>query len=346
MNKRPHSGWQEGVDNWNLWYAYRVNNDLAARDSLFEGYYNQCTRILAKHVTYVDQRDQTREDAVQESAILMLTIMGEFNPMRAESFKAYIISYGTKRAIDVARTRSAIPRRAREATAIYNEAREQLSAIEGTLRSNSKPDMEAILGYAVENEMWPKWLGNPTVEKVLEAIAVRDRGLSEYSLDALASAGTANDEGRPRESVLAKVEGHEFDVIENVMISNLRSILTYILADMPEHDREVLIAFSERPLEDGTVGGAEAVRQMLQERADESLTYPEVITLEQAQKCLKEAQVSAKTSFLKNQDDILVRDSDYELLEIIQKYFESVNEFEKLNLDGSGYRSSEELTLY
>lgn len=346
MNKRPHAGWQESKENWDLWYAYRVNGDLTARDTLFEGYLNQCTRILAKHVTYVDQKEQSREDSLQESAILMLTIMGEFNPMKAESFKAYVISYGTKRAIDVARTRSVIPRRVREATAIYNEARERLAAIEGRTRNNSKDDMAVVLDYAVREGMWPQWLGNATVEKVTEAIGIRDRGLSEYSLDALASTGTGDDEARAGESVLAKVEGHEDQVIQNVMMESLRDILNLVLSDMPAHDREVLEAYSDWPLEDGNVGGAEGVRQMLQQRADKALVHPSEITTEQANKALEEARVAARTAFLNRQDDILVRDSGDELLDIIQRYFESAEPFAGGAEAGSDWKDAEELTLY
>lgn len=346
MNKRPHGGWQEGKDNWNLWYAYRVNGDLIARDELFESYLNQCSRILAKHVTYSDAKEQSREDAMQESAILMLTIMGEFNPMRAESFKAYVISYGTKRAIDIARTRSVIPRRVREATAIYNQARENLTAIEGFTRNNSRADMTYILEYAVREGMWPQWLGNATVEKVSEAISIRDRGLSEYSLEALASTGTGDDEGRTRESVLAKVEGHENTVVNTLMMKNLHDILMLILSDIPEHDREVLGSYADLPLEDGSVGGVEGVRQMLQQRANDALPNPSEITLEQAQRSLEGARVSARTAFLDRQDDILVRESGDELLEMIHQYFLSAEPFIVGFQSPKVWRESEEVTLY
>lgn len=345
MNKRPHAGWQESKENWDLWYAYRVNGDIIARDTLFESYLNQCSRILAKHVTYVDQKEQSREDSLQESAILMLTIMGEFNPMKAESFKAYVISYGTKRAIDIARTRSVIPRRVREATAIYNQARENLAAIEGFTRNNSKDDMAFVLDYAVREGMWPQWLGNATVEKVTEAIGIRDRGLSEYSLDALASTGTGDDEGRTGETVLARVDSHENNVINTVMAENLRDILNLVLNDLPAHDREVLNAFADWPLEDGNVGGVEGVRQMLQVRANSGLVHPSDITTEQASKALEDARSAARTCFLRRQDDILVRDSGDELLEIIHQYFVSAEGFMSATLPDN-WTESEELTLY
>lgn len=349
MNKRPHDGWQEGKGNWDLWYAFHMGGDIGARDALFDQYVSQCTRILAKHVTYVDQKEQSREDALQESAILMLTIMGEFNPMRAESFKAYIISFGTKRAVDVARTRSVIPRRVREATAIYNEAREQMAAQEGFLRTNNRGDMSEILAYAVRNGMWPQWLGNPTVEKVTEAIGIRDRGLSEYSLDTMVSTGTGDDDGRTRESVLARVNGHEDSVVKDLMTSNLREILDFILALVPEHDREVLVAFTDEVVftdenvDTGRVGGVDGVKALLGRRAQEGGISNALITNEQAAKALDEARTSARTAFIAAQDDILVRDSDDELLEIIHRYLlkAEVN----TSVDRKRYKEFEEVTL-
>lgn len=346
MTSKPHKGWQESAENWDLWRRWKTQGDTAARDVLFEKYLPQCSRILAKNVSYIDQREASQEDSLQEAGILMLNIMNEFNPMKAESFKVYIISYGTRRAVDVARTYSTVPRRVREATAIYNEAREQLAAIEGETRSNSPTDIQAVLDFAMEENMWPSWLGKATVSKIQEAMSIRDRGLSSYSLDSMAGSGSGDDEGGQRESVAARVDSHEEEVVEEVMRQNLREILNFILVDLPQYDRNILDAYTNFPLENGEVGGVEGVRCYMQTLSDANTpegAETEEVSRGRAVKAIKAAQAQARSLFIEKQDDILVRDSDDELLEIIAKYFEAVENKSPEAING--YRKSEELTL-
>lgn len=319
----PHKGWQESAENWELWRRYKNEDDMAARDELFGMYLSQCSRILSRYVSYVDQREANYEDSMQEAGILMLGIMGEFNPMKAESFKVYIISYGTRRAVDIARTNSTVPRRVREATAIYNHAREQLELIEGFQRSMAPVDIQYVLDYVVEQEMWPKWLGQPTVEKIQTAVEVRDRGLASYSLDAPMG---DDEDGGSRESVAVRVEGHEDSVVNDIMRENLSEVLNFVLRDLSDYDRDILEAAVTFPLENGEVGGVEGVRCHMQ-ALSESLGYgDEEVSRGRAVKALGSAQSQARSLFIKHQDDILVHGSGDELLEIISRYLNSVEE--------------------
>ncbi len=323
---KPHKGWQESAENWELWRRYKNDGDIVARDELFATYLSQCSRILSRYVSYVDQREANYEDSMQEAGILMLGIMGEFDPMKAESFKVYIISYGTRRAVDVARTNSTVPRRVREATAIYNNAREQLELLEGFQRSMAPVDIQYVLDYITEQEMWPKWLGQPTVEKIQTAVEVRDRGLASYSLDAPMG---DDEDGSSRESVAVRVEGHEDAVIDDIMRENLREILNFVLRDLSDYDRDILEAAVSFPLENGEVGGIEGVRCHMQ-AISESLGFgEEEVSRGRAVKALGSAQSQARTLFIKNQHHLLVHESGDELLEIVAKYLESVEDAER-----------------
>ena len=317
----PHKGWQESAENWELWRRYKNEDDMAARDELFGLYLSQCSRILSRYVSYVDQREASYDDSMQEAGILMLEIMGEFNPMKAESFKVYIISYGTRRAVDTARTNSTVPRRVREATAIYNNAREQLELIEGFQRSMAPVDIQYVLDYIVEQEMWPKWLGQPTVEKIQTAVEVRDRGLASYSLD---TPRADDEEGASRESIAVRIDGHENSVVDDIMREKLREVLNFVLRDLSDYDRDILEAAVTFPLDNGGVGGVEGVRCHMQ-ALSKSLGYgDEEVSRGRAVKAFNSAQSQARSLFIEYQDNILVHDSGDELLEVISKYLKSV----------------------
>lgn len=265
----PHDGWQDSVEEWDLWYLLVSDNDPSARERLIlmNGPNTDHFKALRKRLSYADQGAHDEDDLDQHTYELIIALVDEFDPTRAESFKAFVLDRGLKRAVDMARRGSEIPRRVRESTAIFNEAKERMRdemGAEADMLMRGRDGMQRILDYAVANDMWNAWLHpEPTADWIEKNIEIRDTFIRQASLEALSTGA----DGETREVATEHAPSAEHHALETEINLILKGIIDKVLGGLDKDHLQVLSSYAEGMADGGEREAVKRVHQFLIKKA-------------------------------------------------------------------------------